>query len=215
MKNKLKNLLNAGDRLELSIEGEQGTALTLETSFVALIDSDKLMIRASFQDTPLSVSFNPSIKLKASKDAAGILEMSGRIIESSRAGIATTLVVELSEDILQIQRRQDYRLPLLREIRLGNSGDGYFNGLTQNISAGGLRCIIPTRMRPGTRIGVKLELGQETLELSGEVLETFEFDETAQRHIFRIRFLDIPEKIRSRLTAYIFSEQSRQKRKFD
>lgn len=215
MKNRLKNLLNAGDRLELSIEGKTGSALTLETAFVALIDSDKLVIRAAVHDTSLSAAFTPFIKLKACKDAAGILEMNGRIIESSRTGADITLVVALSENIHQIQRRQDYRLPLLREIRLGNSGIGYYDGLTQNISAGGLRCILPTRMRPGTRIGLKVELSRETLELEGEVLETFEFDEELQRHIFRIRFVDVPEKIRSRLTAYIFSEQSRQNKKFD
>jgi len=215
MKNKLKNLLNTGDRLELSIEGETGGALILETSFEALIDSDKLIIRAVVHNTSISTHYNPDIKIRASKDSGGILEMSGRIIRSTRTGSATTLVVELSEDIHQTQRRQDYRLPILREIRLGNSGEGYFNGLTQNISAGGLRCILPTRMRPGTRISVKLELDQEILELSGEVLETLEFDEKSQRYIFRIRFLDISEKIRSKLTAYIFSEQSRQKKKFD
>ncbi len=212
MKNKLKSLLTAGDRLEIYLDGEEGSPLVLETAFEALMDNDRLIIQATVCNAHKTLQSNDAIKLVANKGAAGILEMSGKIVESSRSGDADILVVELIEDIQQTQRRQYYRLPILRDVRLGNSGDGYFDGLTQNISAGGLRCFLPTRMRAGTRITVKLELNQEHFELTGEVLDSIAFDTVTQRFLLRIRFIDTSEKDRKKLISHIFSEQSRQKK---
>lgn len=213
MKNRLKNLLNAGDRLELHIDGEDGSDLTLETSLEALIDNDKLIILANIHSAYGSLRAQESITLVANKDSAGILEMSGKIVQRSLAGNSSILVVELVDDVQQTQRRQYYRLPILRDVRLGNSGEGYFDGLTQNISAGGLRCILPQRIRAGAQIKVKLELGQTPFELTGEVLEANAFDEENSRFLLRIRFIDTSEKDRARLISYIFSEQGRQKKK--
>lgn len=210
MKNRLKSLLTAGDRLELCMDGENRASMTMETSFETLIDDHTLVIQATAYAAPNGLQSNSPIKLTASKNSAGILKMRGTIIRSSQTGNVTTLVVELAPDIQQTQRRQDYRLPILRDVRLGNGGEGYYDGLIQNISAGGIRCILPTRMRAGTKINLKLELNQECFDLGGEVLESIEINEEAQRFILRIRFIDISEKIRSRLTSHIFIEQSRQ-----
>lgn len=212
MKNRLKSLLSAGDRIELYIEGEEGVPVTLDTSLEALIDNDKLVIQATADPSQRRLRTDIAIRLVASKDSAGILEMDGRIIQSTRTGNTSVLVVELMADVHQTQRRQYYRLPILRDVRLGNSGDGYFNGVTQNISAGGLRCVLPTRLRAGAHITVKLELSQEAFELKGEVLDAMEFDEQSRRYVLRIRFTDTSEKDRTRLIAYIFSEQGRQKK---
>lgn len=215
MKHRLKNLLNTGDRIELYMDEEKGTSLVLEASFEALIDNDKLVIQATVYNAHKSLRSNHAIRLVANKDSAGILEMSGKIIQSTHSGDTSVFVVELAEDIHQTQRRQYFRLSLLKDVRLGNSGEGYFDGVTQNISAGGIRCILPMRMRAGAKITVRLELNQEPFELTGEVLEAMEFDENTRRFVLRIRFIDTSEKDRAKLISYIFSEQSRQKKMSD
>lgn len=214
MKNRLKKLLATGDRLELSLDGAD-TDATVETAFEAHIDSDRLIIRTTLPTPSLPAHADTAVTLRTLKDSAGILEMRGRIIQRTPTGSADALVVELSGEVRQTQRRQDYRLPLLREVCVGNACEGFFEGLTQNISAGGVRCIIPARIRPGARITVKLDLESESLDLRGEVLDAWVFDEDTQRHILRVRFVEITEKTRSRLAAFIFSEQSRQKKIFD
>jgi len=210
MKNKLKHLLSAGDRLELYIDGVEGTPNSMGTSFEALTDNGTMIIKTPVSCSANSIQSNQEIRLTTSKDSAGILEMSGKIVQSTRTGSTTILVIELIDNIQQTQRRQYYRLPILRDVRLGNSGDGFFDGVTQNISAGGIRCILPIKIRTGAQITVKLELNREPFELKGEVLEALEFDENTQRFMLRVRFIGTSEKDRSKLISYIFSEQSRQ-----
>lgn len=215
MNTRLNKLLSAGDKLELSFEADEGSQLTLESSLKSLIDNNTLIIQTPAHHAHGSLCSDHTIRLVASKDSSGILEMNGRILQCKRTGDTSTLVVELIEDVCQTQRRQYFRLPILRDVQLAISGEGYLDGLTQNISAGGIRCILPMRPREGAKIKVKLDLNKESFELTGEILETMVFDEPSQRFIIRIRFIDPTEKDRSRLISYIFGEQSRQKRMSD
>lgn len=215
MNTRLNKLLSAGDKLELSFEADKGSPLKLESSFESLIDNNTLVIQAPVNHAHEPLCSDYTIRLVASKDSSGILEMNGKIIQCKRTGDTSILIVELIEDVCQTQRRQYYRLPILRDVQLAISGEGYQDGLTQNISAGGIRCILPTRPRAGAKLKVKLDLNKESFELTGEVLETMVFDEPSRRFIIRIRFIDTTEKDRSRLISYIFGEQSRQKRMSD
>jgi len=211
MKERLKHLLTAGDRLELSLSGPGGIEMTLETSLRDLDGTGRIIVQAPAPEAPGVLQPGDPIRLMASKENAGILEMAGRILRCAATENTLVLVVELSDEIRQQQRRQFFRLPILREVHMGLQGDAPHIGVTQNISAGGLRCVYPEHLRVGAPITVSLELGHELFQLSGEVLESSAVDDTLQRFILRVRFTDVPEKEQTRLMALLFREQSRRR----
>lgn len=211
MKERLKHLLNTGDRLALSIGGPGGMDLTLETSLKDLDSLDRLVVQASALDGTDRLKPGDPIRLTVSKETSGMLEMDGYLVRCTASDSTLLLVVELTEDIRQHQRRQFFRLPILREIHLGLKGDNPGIGMTQNISAGGLRCVYGGHLRVGASVAVRLELNRELFELSGEVLESALADDTGQNHVLRIRFTEVSEKEQQRLISLLFREQSRRR----
>ncbi len=210
MKERLKHLLSAGDRLELCLAGPGGIEMTLETALRDLDGNDRIIVQTPAPEVSDLLQPGEPIRLVASKENAGLLEMTGRILRCAAAENTLMLVVELSDEIRQQQRRQFFRLPILREVHVGLPGDAARTGVTQNISAGGLRCIYPAHLRVGAPIAVRLELGQALFELNGEVLESSAADDACQRYILRIRFTDVPEREQTRLMALLsFGSASR------
>lgn len=214
MEKKISRLFKTGDSLELHIEGLKQGKVVLQSSLKEFLDSGRLIIMAdSNNEMNLDLKDpNLDIKVTTNKDSAGIIKIKGTIKELSENEDTFTLLVELGDEIEQTQRRQHYRLPVLKDIKIGLQGDGYYEGVTQNISAGGIKCIFPVRIRPGAQIKLMLELDSELFEVTGKVLDSIVFNEEKESYILRIEFIDVNEKVKSKLVSFIFHEQSRHNR---
>lgn len=214
MEKKIKKLFQTGDSLELHIEGLKQGKVILKSSLKEFLDSGRLIVLAdSNTESKLDLKDpNIDIKLSTNKDSAGIIKINATIKEFSESNDNFTLLIELGDEIEQTQRRQHYRLPVLKDVKLGLQGDNLYDGFTQNISAGGVKCIFPIRIRPGAQIKLMMELDSKEFEITGKVLDSIEFNENKNNYVLRIEFIDLNEKLKSKLVSYIFHEQSRQNR---
>lgn len=208
MNKKLNRILAAGDQLELEIASLTGDSLTLLSALEAVVDN-KLVINAKLNSQHAFLLSEKKVTLTTKKDTTGILNMNGQITQVERKGSEVVLVVSLTDTIEQTQRREYFRLPILRDVKLGQIGDPLREGFTQNISAGGMRCILATPIRQGASLSILLNLDQHDFTFKGRVLETIQL-ENQEQFILRIVFEDLSVEDKKKLVAYIFSEQGRQ-----
>lgn len=144
--------------------------------------------------------------------AIGIIEVAGTLIEATQALNHLSIIITPGKELKQVQRRQYFRLPLLRPLHLLDSTQSIMKGYTQDVSAGGLRCILGESLNIGSVINVSFELNKQPIELKGTILDTSKSPEEENQYIHRIEFTHITEKSRSQLLSSIFTEQSRIKR---
>jgi len=216
MKIDIQKHLGTGEKLDLFVDHD-GTMLELSSCVEAVIDHDRIMIQAPFlQREYYPLKRDEKIRLVARLESAGVLEMIGTIVQNTHFGPTTVLIVELDPDIQQTQRRNYFRLPVSRDVQFVDRRQNFkhepIDGITQDLSAGGLRCISAHEMKPGTRIQVHLNLTGDPIVLEGEILEAQPFEPTPNRFMARIRFLEPSEKARSRIISFIFTEQSKRKK---
>jgi len=201
-----------GDQLQLHMGQDETDKTALVTSLAAVIDQDNLVVNANVDSNEIFLRNRHNVQIVANVDSAGILKMRGRIKECTQNGDQYILVVELINEIEQTQRREHYRLPLLKDVHLGLSSKQYQQGMTQNLSAGGLRCVVPQYIRSGATVKLKLDLDETEIEIDGKVLETISYDEESEEYILRIKFMDLSREERRQIHTYIFKRQCRRKK---
>ncbi|MCK8058624.1 MULTISPECIES: flagellar brake protein [unclassified Fusibacter] len=210
MKKNLKRMLKTGDQLQLHIGTNSGDTHTLLSALETIIDNDKIVINARLTSAEQTFYSNKPVSLTTQKETTGILNMNGHITQVDRNGNEVVLVVSLSDNIEQTQRREDFRLPILREVKIAALGDQVLEGVTQNISAGGMRCMIQTPIEEGQTLDIIVTLDLFEYTFKGRVLETINHENQAS-FILRIAFEELSPVEKKKLVAFIFSEQSRQK----
>jgi c-di-GMP-binding flagellar brake protein YcgR len=97
----------------------------------------------------------------------------------------------------------EVEIPVYRELQV----------VTRDISGGGLRAMVGERFEPGMQLTVILLIENERIEVKAEVVRCQIFDETVKRYDCGLRFLEVEEKIRSRIIAFIFEKQRNLRKK--
>lgn len=208
----LQKHLCTGERIELHVE-QDGSPLELISCVEAVIDRDRLMIQAPFhQREYFPLQNNDRVKMVIKLEDTGLLEIEGIVRQSTHFGPTMVLIVDLEPDIRQTQRRNFYRLPVSRDVLLTDIDSEPVEGITQNISAGGVKCVAAARPRPGSVVQVHLNLNSEILVVEGQVLEAEPFDQTPNRYVSRIQFIRLSERDQAKIIAFIYQEQSRRNR---
>ncbi len=239
MKKNLKHLLEYGDTIELQTDIalkpattnhankqnfeekikaspehslEQHLSLALESSLAEVVSERKMRVRASKSDLPLLLKSQQQLIVTAKKDY-GVFQMHATVQEVVDSGSEVTLLLDVHTSIDQIQRREYFRLPLLKEISLNLVGDPPIKGLTQNISAGGIKCLVNSEIRTGATIDVYLEIEPLALSLKGRVLECAPMPDSVNHTILRIQFIQLSAKEQQILSAYIILQQGKREAK--
>ena len=209
---KLESIFSTGDDVEVRarIDGKEHV---FTTSLSSLIDRNKVSIHARVSHGKIhnKIASDDQIQLVSKQNTSGIVMLSGRVIKSQLVDDGISFVVEIENSLEQIQRRQYFRLPLFREVEVVG-GKEIYAGTTQNISAGGLSCIISNEAALGEKVKVRLNINNEILEMTGKVLGVDEMESNVRRCTVRVCFVDISEKTRSKLISYVLREQSRMHR---
>lgn len=143
----------------------------------------------------------------------GLYQMQATIQEILETETDLILLLDLHSDIEQIQRRQFYRLPLLKEVAINLVGDPPMPGLTQNLSAGGLKCQLRQEIRIGATVEVTLEIEGTSLNLKAQVLECAPMANVPHHTSIRVQFTTLTTKEQQLLTAYIFKQQGKREAK--
>ncbi len=210
MNKPLNRLLHEGDRFEMFIEGMR---VSLESSLDEVLNQNELKLQTQLPSIPMKALSQKTVELVTKKDATGIIRIKGKIKSLDYDGAFAEMTIELDDDIEQMQRRAFYRLPILRDITVLSDQATKVVGMTQNISAGGLKCLISSTFSVGELIHLSMDLGKDTYQFKARILQSSPVDQSDSKCMVRVEFLNISEKQRSKLLAYIFQEQSKQQLK--
>lgn len=208
---KLEAMFSTGDELEVHAMVE-GREYVFNSSLAALVDKNTVAIKGTHIRTQLKLSMVDEIRLVSKRNNSGIIMVSGRVLKTDLDSDGINLVIEVDSELQQIQRRQFFRLPLYREIEMMDGQHEKHQGVTQNISAGGMRCLMTSDTIVGDRVKIKMNLNDDILEMWARVLEVGDLDDMDRRCVVRVCFEEIDEKTRSKLISYIMKEQSRMNR---
>lgn len=135
-----------------------------------------------------------------------------RVTDRHRSGKFNTLSIELTSSPKKIQRREYFRFSIVKKVAFTFDGQKY-EMLTKNISATGLRGISNKKIPDGEICLINLPIGDEIMSLRSEVVFSSPSQDSRYKSDIRFNFVDITEKDKSKITHYIFQQQSDMVRK--
>ncbi len=135
-----------------------------------------------------------------------------RIIDRQRSGKFNTLMLELTSSPKKVQRREYFRFSIVKKVEFIYDGQKY-EMLTKNISATGVRGISNKKIPDGDICIVNLPIDDEIMSLRSEIVFSSPSQDSRYKSDLRLRFVDISEKDKSKITHFIFQQQSQMVRK--
>lgn len=230
----LRSMLENVSTLELVTEIEPGKRIGLKCELVEVITENRLVASVPIHNGrryPLETGTRMLVFFK--KEDMGVCHFHGVIISRQMADGEPVMTIQMVSQVGKNQRRDYFRLPLVTDVILrlptGSTTEKQVNNgritevevisyrelsvITKDISGGGLRTLMNERIEPGQKLRVIIPLERERVEVSAEVVRCQLFDEVLKRYDCGIRFLDVEEKDRSRIIAFIFDKQRNLRKK--
>lgn len=121
------------------------------------------------------------------------------------------LVVSRPDQWIRTQDRRFVRVPCTLDVHAVYD-DSACSGLTQDISGGGMRILVPTKLKPGKKILLQFTLPPEdSMELAAQVVRRM----PKQGDLFptAVEFVDLEERERDKIIKFVFAEQRNLRRK--
>lgn len=126
-------------------------------------------------------------------------------------------IISAPADLKKIQLRAYVRLDIVLDVKLelvAEEDGPALATLTRDISAGGLRIVVPKPLLVGTKVKVSLPLpAGTTVEAVGEVIRAIPSDNPNEKHNAAIEFTDIKEKARGEIVKFIFRKEVERRKK--
>ncbi len=201
MKKNFDRIFKTGDKLQLKVDRHPNKNYYAIVEDV--IDRDELLICIDNFSNPINRLYNGLIYLTAHHTEMGIFKMSGHKTSYKTKERYTYIGVKISKDYQIIQRRQYFRLKLLREIELISKNGCAINGTTNDISAGGIKFVVPLQILKGAKFFVNFELGDhEYTHLAICLGNSASID--GRTHVIRAQFIELDDRARQNIITGIF-----------
>lgn len=230
----LRSMLEAVTELELAAEVEPNKRISLKCTLIEIVSVAKISVSIPLYNGrryPLEVGQKVRVYFK--KEDLGVGSFSGLVVSRQLDGSIPLLFIQMVSLVDKTQRRNYFRLPLITDVILkiptGVTIEKQVNNgklvdveivnykqtsvISKDISGGGLRALVGERMEPGQTLKVIVILEKERIEVDGEVVRCQLFDDAMRRYDCGIRFLEVEEKDRSRIIAFIFEKQRNLRKK--
>lgn len=204
MKKNLDRIFKTGDKLQLKIDrcpNKKFHAIIEE-----VLDESELVICIDNFSNPIERNFKGLIHLTAHHHAMGIFNMSGHMKSYATKNFYTYIGIKIEENYKIIQRRQYFRLKLLREIELVSLNGHAIKGLTNDISAGGIKFVAPLDILTGAKFTINFELDEYEYSCQAICLSNSLADD-GRSHLIRAKFIDLDDRDRQKLISGLFSIQ--------
>ncbi len=120
------------------------------------------------------------------------------------------LIVTKPEELIKIQRRSYFRLPVNLEVIFNILPDMMeYKGMTLDISGGGILLLTKTDLRAGQKLNLSINLpGRNAIHCEAKVVRILQKARTASEdNKVAINFSEINEAKRDKIFAYIFEKQ--------
>lgn len=152
-------------------------------------------------------------------DESGIYAFKSTFVDKKMSPLPIWIVT-MPFDIEKSQQRSfvrfDIALPVVIEYLLNDEKDELvsFNLITKDISGGGLQFICDKKIKFGTKIKLTLDLSDlGTFQVDSEVVRVHQPQADRQLFWISVKFLNIPENIRDKISRFIFRKQLEQRQK--
>ena len=147
------------------------------------------------------------------RDEKGIYSFLGEVVQKLNIKFPIYMIKPLSFRE-KIQRRFYYRLQVLTKVAIRRlKEDSWLEGLTKDLSGGGLKLIVNQAFKIGEKVECIIILDKnEEVNVAGEIVRSVR-DIVTNEYEIGIRYVDISEKTRNDIIAFIFKKQRKLRQK--
>lgn len=215
------NKLKVGSLVELEILSTNQEMIRLKTIVEDIVDESLLKLFAPVQkgkNYPLRMGdgFNLITVFKyPTVDKYDILSCRCKIIDREKDGNISTITIQKTGEFQQIQRRNYFRLPLIKNLTLVQDNKKY-DMLSKDLSGNGFKGYIAKKLSAESDAILHLDVETKVLKLRTKIIECSPDPNHSYRYEIRGSFVNIKNTQLSELLKYIFSKQSESiKKQFD
>lgn len=210
--------LKVGSLVEMELVTTQDKIIKLKTIVEEIIDESQIKLFA-----PISRGTNYPIRLDQkftlitvfkypTVDKYDILSCQCKITDKQKEGKISTIEITKTGMFSQIQRRNYFRLPLIKNIDIIHDEKKY-ELLSKDLSGTGIRGYISQSLPENTEGFLMLDVGNKILELNIKIIECKPDPDHSYRYELRGSFINIRNSQLSSVLKYIFNKQSETIRK--
>ncbi len=217
----LQEILKPGKQVELTITDEDGDTNKVKTLIESGYDGDSFGVIAPIHEGNY-YSLHPNDKIQLTFDVPPeggsktkeVYNMGTMVLERKKVDGQSVVMLAKTSSPKKIQRRQTFRLHILKNITYSYNGKKK-EILLKNISATGLRGIIEERIPHKTEVMIYLDLEneEEIMTIKCNVISCDQVTNSMIQHDLRLQFLELNSAQKNKITNFIFRKQSESIRK--
>ncbi len=212
-------LLTIGDTLELQFS-DPSHPDPMKTGVYKVIDDRHLLIAVPIRQASYClVPLGKVAVYRYSHEKLGIFTFKGKVVRRLEHDNLKALIVERVSPIEKKQRRAYYRMPFVAEVTLSrqarepvveneiiiDDGRESFQGLSIDLSAGGLRLKTRYTLDSEMIYLVTFQMGRDHIALEATVQRYIGFE--GRYYEYGLAFVDLSEKDKKRIVRYIFDRE--------
>lgn len=209
----LKKLFSAGDRVQLEVLDITGRVHNYASQINSIYDNEYLDVLIPISKNQIVYLKSESILKVTTAKGDAVYKFDAKIV-GKLFGVVPLLKLQVVSDISKLQRRNFFRLKLIRDIEgrkvidlKGRVFGEKFKGNMLDISGGGILFNSTVLLEEKEIIEITLDLNGKKLILFGTVLRRVFNNNPKAPYSYGIKFERITEFERNQITKFIFEEQ--------
>lgn len=218
MAEKLEDILGIGDGLSILLEKKDGNYLTLRSSVYDVSENTVIISAILYKTRIFPLMTDSRITVKYYKKDVGIYEFRCIVTGSLKFEGLRALSVALDSKIKKSQRRNYFRLPIFKEVKVEvlseNSDESVQNTeVLYDISGGGVGILTDTKYKVGQKVNLTIPLSKKYYVIKAEVVRSIQSTKGIKNYSVGFKFIDIDKRIKSEVVSFIFKKQREKMKK--
>ncbi|WP_026476021.1 flagellar brake protein [Alkaliphilus transvaalensis] len=202
--------LKVGVKLEiLPRENSEDNDYTIVSQVIDVKEGSVFIINPIKQGASYPLYPGQRIRIIFNREDKGIFRFVAEVKKKINKNLTTYEITPIGE-AEKIQRRYYYRLDIVRKVLIELRDEPIqIEGVTKDISGGGVKVYTKEPLPIGCRIDCKIFLhddSKEIIDVAGEVIRCFK-DPQKNEFVVGISYRGIQEPVRSKIISFIFERQ--------
>jgi c-di-GMP-binding flagellar brake protein YcgR len=208
--------------------------ITSLTTTIIDIDSDNNIFNVYnpiYKNRIYTISREKKYEFRYVDEKTGIYSFEGKVLKRYKENSLYILEIEFLGNIKKIQRREFFRINIIKNLIIKEPIDDEFrNSLKmielkdkikfstvtyslKDISGGGLGFYSKDKFKLGTILIANLNLGLNNLEILGEIVRVIDISDSETKYLIGVRYLHLSPQKRSIIINFIFEKQRQLRQK--
>ncbi len=204
MKKNFDRIFKTGDKLQIKIDNKPNKEF--HAIIEDVLNEDELLICIDNFSNPINKNYSGVLHITVIHAEMGIFKMNGFKTSFTPKNNYTYIGVKINNDYNIIQRRQYFRLKLLREITLVSKNGHTIKAFTRDISAGGVNFIAGIELLKDASFFVDMSLGDTAHHIEAICLSSLPSND-GRNSTTRAKFINVDDRERQKILSCMFSLQ--------